>query len=59
MYLCLGNEHRYEFRELLRNGASDDALRGAVLEAIARKPQRHEFREMPEKIIRFMSHTGG
>ena len=59
MYLCLGNEHRYEFRELLRDGASDEALRGAVLEAIARKPQRHEFREVPEKIIRFMSHTGG
>lgn len=59
MYLCLGNEHRYEFRELLRNHASDEALRVAVLEAIARKPQRHEFREVPEKIIRFMSHTGG
>ncbi len=59
MYLCLGNEHRYEFRELLRNHASDEALRVAVLEAIARKPHRHEFREVPEKIIRFMSHTGG
>jgi cyclic pyranopterin phosphate synthase len=59
MYLCLGNEHRYEFRDLLRAGASDAELRAAVLEAIARKPQRHEFREAPEKIVRFMNQTGG
>jgi cyclic pyranopterin phosphate synthase len=59
MYLCLGNEHRYEFRQLLRADASDEALRAAVLEAIARKPQRHEFREAPEKVIRFMNQTGG
>jgi cyclic pyranopterin phosphate synthase len=59
MYLCLGNEHRYEFRGLLRSGASDEALVDAVHEALARKPERHEFREAPEKIVRFMSHTGG
>ena len=59
MYLCLGNEHRYEFRDLLRNGASDQRLAEAVYEALARKPERHEFREAPEKIVRFMSHTGG
>jgi cyclic pyranopterin phosphate synthase len=59
MYLCLGNEHRYEFRELLRDGASDQRLAEAVYEALAQKPERHEFREVPEKIVRFMSHTGG
>jgi cyclic pyranopterin phosphate synthase len=59
MYLCLGNEHRYEFRELLRGGATHDDLVAAVHEALARKPERHEFREVPEKIVRFMSHTGG
>lgn len=59
MYLCLGNEHRYEFRDLLRAGASTERLQAAVMEALARKPERHEFREVPEKIIRFMSHTGG
>jgi cyclic pyranopterin phosphate synthase len=59
MYLCLGNEHRYAFRDLLRNGVSDDRLVDAVYEALAQKPERHEFREVPEKIVRFMSHTGG
>jgi cyclic pyranopterin phosphate synthase len=59
MYLCLGNEHRYGFRELLRSGASHEDLVEAVHEALARKPERHEFREAPEKIVRFMSRTGG
>lgn len=59
MYLCLGNDHRYEFRELLRRGASIDELKQGVIEALGRKPERHEFNEVPEKIIRFMSHTGG
>ena len=31
------------------------ALRGAI----ELKPERHEFREAPTKIIRFMSQTGG
>lgn len=59
MYLCLGNEHRYAFRDLLRHGVSDERLVEAVYEALAQKPERHEFREVPEKIVRFMSHTGG
>ncbi len=59
MYLCLGNEHRYEFRDLLREGVTDKRLVEAVYEALAQKPERHEFREVPEKIVRFMSHTGG
>jgi cyclic pyranopterin phosphate synthase len=59
MYLCLGNEHRYEFRELLRSGTAREHLVEAVHEALARKPERHEFREAPEKIVRFMSRTGG
>lgn len=59
MYLCLGQEHKFEFRELLRSGASDEELSQAVLTAISRKPERHEFREAPEKILRFMNITGG
>lgn len=59
MYLCLGQEHCYAFRELLRSGASDEALADAVLAAIALKPERHEFREKPEKLVRFMNATGG
>ena len=59
LYLCLGQDHRYEFRELLRSGISDAGLKEAVREAICLKPKRHEFRESPEKIVRLMSTTGG
>ena len=59
LYLCLGQEERYEFRPLLRGGASDAELDAAIREAIELKPQKHEFRERPEKIVRFMAQTGG
>jgi cyclic pyranopterin phosphate synthase len=59
LHLCLGHEHRFEFRPLLRAGASDAELEAAIIAAVARKPARHEFREKPEQIIRFMSATGG
>ncbi|MFP4154152.1 MAG: GTP 3',8-cyclase MoaA [Halothiobacillaceae bacterium] len=59
MYMCLGQEHHFSFRSLLRRGIPDDELREALLAAIALKPERHEFNERPEKVIRFMSMTGG
>ncbi len=59
LYLCLGQEDKYEFRELLRSNTSDEELTDAVQEAISLKPERHEFREMPEKVVRFMNMTGG
>ncbi|MGO9445105.1 MAG: GTP 3',8-cyclase MoaA [Thiobacillaceae bacterium] len=59
MYLCLGQEAKFDFRSLLREGASDADLEAAVVRAINLKPERHEFREQPSKIIRFMSMTGG
>jgi len=59
LYMCLGQEERFELRPLLRDGASDAELEAAVREAIALKPERHEFREEPDKIVRFMSMTGG
>jgi len=59
LYLCLGQEEKYEFRPLLRDGASDAELEAAIRTAIELKPQQHEFREQPTKIIRFMSQTGG
>ncbi len=58
-HLCLGQEHTYDFRPLLRSGAGEAALERAALAAIARKPERHEFRERPGKVGRFMSMTGG
>ncbi|MGB5644475.1 MAG: GTP 3',8-cyclase MoaA, partial [Gammaproteobacteria bacterium] len=37
----------------------DGGLRNAIVEAIAIKPEKHEFREHPGQIVRFMSMTGG
>lgn len=59
LYLCLGQEEKFEFRPLLRGGASDAELEAAIRKAIELKPQQHEFRERPHKVIRFMSQTGG
>ena len=59
LYLCLGQDDKLELRPLLRAGVSDAALEQAIVAAIARKPERHEFRDKPEQILRFMSMTGG
>ena len=59
LYMCLGQNDKVEFRPLLRGGASDSDIEQAILQAIAQKPERHEFREEPTKVIRFMSATGG
>jgi len=59
LYLCLGQDDKLELRPLLRRGIDDDELRQAIAGAVARKPWRHEFRERPEHVVRFMSMTGG
>lgn len=59
LYMCLGQEESFELRPLLRNGISDEGLRAAIRQAIELKPERHEFRENPGKLIRIMSMTGG
>ncbi len=59
LYLCLGQDDKLELRPLLRQGISDDGLREAILGAIARKPEKHEFREKPSQLVRLMSTTGG
>lgn len=59
LYMCLGQEERYEFRPLLRGGARDAEIEAAIRDAIELKPERHEFREQPLKLVRFMSMTGG
>lgn len=59
LYLCLGQNDKAELRPLLRGGASDHELESAILDAIARKPERHEFGDKPEQVVRFMSMTGG
>ncbi|WP_018609724.1 GTP 3',8-cyclase MoaA [Uliginosibacterium gangwonense] len=59
LYLCLGQEERFELRPLLRDGASDAELEAAIRSAIELKPNKHEFIEAPGQIMRFMSQTGG
>jgi cyclic pyranopterin phosphate synthase len=59
LYLCLGQEHKYELRPLLRQGISDDGLKNAIIEAIAIKPEKHEFNDHPGQVVRFMNMTGG
>jgi cyclic pyranopterin phosphate synthase len=59
LYLCLGQEHNVPLGRLLREGADDAALVAAIRAGIAAKPERHEFNEKPQQIIRFMAQTGG
>ena len=59
LYLCLGQNDKLELRPILRKGVSDSELQDAIRHAITLKPERHEFNEQPEQIVRFMSVTGG
>ncbi len=59
LYMCLGQDHSYPLRPLLRAGINDRELTEHLLHAIALKPERHEFREHPGQVVRFMSMTGG
>jgi cyclic pyranopterin phosphate synthase len=61
LLLCLGNEHSLDLRRLMREeGAGDDALRDAIVGALALKPERHHFDlHEPVQIVRFMNMTGG
>ncbi|MDC7716683.1 GTP 3',8-cyclase MoaA [Vogesella sp. DC21W] len=59
LYLCLGQEERFELRPLLRAGCSDAELEAAIRAAIELKPQQHTFNEAPTHVVRFMSMTGG
>jgi len=59
LYLCLGQDDKLELRPLLRAGISDAELEAAIIAAIARKPERHEFNGKPSQIVRIMSMTGG
>jgi len=59
LHLCLGQEERMDFRALMRAGASDSDIVEAIRLAIDLKPERHEFIEAPQKLVRFMNMTGG
>ncbi len=60
LVLCLGQEDMVPLGKGLRQGWSDEKLIQAIRDAIARKPERHEFGEKKE-VVRFrdMSTIGG
>ncbi len=59
LLLCLGQEHSVDLRSPLREGIDDASLAEVLRRAIELKPERHEFREEPARIVRVMSRTGG
>jgi cyclic pyranopterin phosphate synthase len=59
LYLCLGQSDKVELRPLLRAGINDEQLKQVIVNSIAMKPERHEFNEKPQQVVRFMSMTGG
>lgn len=61
LLLCLGNEHSADLRAVLRGSNGDlDALKGAIVAAMAQKPERHQFELGGDtQIVRFMNMTGG
>lgn len=59
LYLCLGQDDKVALRDLLRQGISDEQLQAVIVEAIKQKPEKHEFQEKPDQVIRLMSMSGG
>jgi len=59
LYLCLGQEHAVDLKTPVRQGCTDIELGEIIRGAIRRKPERHEFKELPGKVSRIMSETGG
>jgi cyclic pyranopterin phosphate synthase len=59
LHLCLGQENRVPLGQLMREGADDEALIAHIRAGIANKPERHEFNTATERVVRFMSQTGG
>jgi len=61
LYMCLGHEESVDLRTPLRDGVSADELDGIIVAAIARKPEKHDFRITPgaPMLTRPMSRTGG
>jgi len=63
LYMCLGQNDAVDLRRPLRQSESDEALHAAISDAIALKPQGHDFvidrRKNRPSLSRHMSVTGG
>ena len=47
LVLCLGRDERVDLRGPMRGGASDAEIDALIVAAIARKPEKHDFRIGP------------
>ncbi len=62
LFLCLGQEDKVEFRDLLRSTNNDNDIINAINHAMTIKPKGHDFiidRHSKEFVPRYMSTTGG
>ena len=61
LLLCLGQEHSVDLRRVVRANPGDDvALKQAIVDSMAIKPQGHDFDITAQPVIfRHMNHTGG
>jgi cyclic pyranopterin phosphate synthase len=63
LYMCLGQNDSADLKDVVRASESDEPLKEAILEAIARKPKGHDFiidrRRKAPAVPRHMSTTGG
>jgi cyclic pyranopterin phosphate synthase len=61
LVLCLGHDGALDLKALLRRHPGDSVrLRGALIEALRLKPERHYFDAREQvHVVRFMSMTGG
>ncbi len=59
LVFCLGKDDFVPLRDLVRSGSSDDELKDALIEAIARKPMKHDFNEEGQAPLHDMTSLGG
>lgn len=63
LYMCLGQDDHIDFREALRNGASEHELDALIARAMRKKPEAHNFSigepAAAPALARHMSVTGG
>ena len=61
LLLCLGNEHSIDLKAVLRSAGADlETVKGAIVESMNIKPERHFFTlDVQPVIFRHMNVTGG
>ncbi len=63
LYMCLGQNDKVDLRQALRGDQSGATLKAAIREAIAKKPEAHDFEtaaaEERAAVARHMNVTGG